>query len=321
MTSLHNVNQFKNKKVLLIGDTIIDIYTYCTVVSEALYAPIPEAEETRSNISFGGNSLVANNILELGGKVAFVSVIGQDAAARHYDHFTHPNLTKFFFVDPTRKTTVKQRWFADGKAILQVNNVDNHDLNPSLEKKIFKVLEKEVKKSDIIAVMDPQHGFLTKNIIAKILELGEKYHKPVYVDVQISHRKSKHTQYKGADTFFLNSKEAKAVDSSFNSEESEKTLNRIAKKLNASNVIIKLGEKGSVALFGGKYIKTKAHRVNPVDVCGAGDAFLAAFSLCNREAPEDSLLIANIWGGLSTTIHGTVPPQKKDLKRALKKSN
>jgi sugar/nucleoside kinase (ribokinase family) len=56
-----------------------------------------------------------------------------------------------------------------------------------------------------------------------------------------------------------------------------------------------------------------------VDPCGAGDAFLAAFSLGDRSQPEESLKIANIWGALSTTIHGTIPPQKAELLKILNK--
>ena len=317
MIHRNNIHTFKDRRVLIVGDTILDMYTYCNIVCEALYAPIPEVEETSTAVSFGGNSLVASNILELGGTVTFVSVVGDDATAKQYDSFVHPNLKKIFFVDKTRKTTVKQRWFADGKPLLQVNTVDNHDLSETLEKKVCVALEKEFKKSDIVVVMDPQHGFLTKNLITKILELSKKYEKPLYVDVQISHRESKHTLYKGADTFFLNSGEAKAIHPHFSATNAKQSLEEIAKKLDARNIIVKLGEKGSVALFEGKYIRTKAHPVSPVDVCGAGDAFLAAFSLCDRDTPEDSLTIANVWGGLSTTVHGTVPPKREDLLKML----
>lgn len=317
MKNRNNIEGFKDKNVLVVGDTIVDIYTYTNIVCEALYAPIPEAEEVRSVVSFGGNSLVASNMLELGGNVAFVSVVGDDDAAKHYDAFTHPRLRKLFVTDKTRKTTVKQRWFAGSKALLQVNQVDNHDLSPALEKKVCALLEKEVPQTDVIVVMDPQHGFLTKNIIAKLHALSKKYTKPLYVDVQISHRESRHTLYQGADTFFLNSTEAKAVHPEFSVATALRSLAEIAEKLEAQNVIVKLGKRGSVAWFGGTYIKTPAHAVEAVDPCGAGDAFLAAFALCDPGTPEDSLKIANIWGGLSTTIHGTIPPKKKDLKREL----
>ena len=59
--------------------------------------------------------------------------------------------------------------------------------------------------------------------------------------------------------------------------------------------------------------------MNVVDTCGAGDAFLAALCLGGLARPELSLHIANRWAGLSTTVHGTVPPRLADLFETLEK--
>lgn len=311
------IGSFKDKSVLLVGDIILDIYIYCNVVGQALYAVVPEVEEIRSVISFGGNGLVASNILELGGNLTFFSVIGADEDAKYYDSLVHPKLKKFFFIDKTRKSTVKRRWYADGKALLQVNKVDNHDISPDLEKKIIKSIEQHVRNTDVIVIMDPQHGLLTKGLINHLKKISKKFKKPMYVDVQISHRKSNHHLYHGVDCMLLNEKEARAVYPKFDIKKPEHTLQAIMKKLSLKNIIVKLGSRGAIAMFGDQYIKTRTYKVKAVDPCGAGDAFLAAFSLGDRKLPEESLKIANIWGALSTTIHGTIPPKKKDLIKAI----
>ncbi len=313
------IRLFRDKRVLLVGDPILDIYIYCNVVSQALYAPVPEVEETKSVVSFGGNGLVASNILELGGSLTFFSVIGDDEDAKYYDSFTHPRLKKFFFVDKTRKNTVKRRWYADGEVLLQANKVDNHSINPELEKRIIKSIELHVKKADVVVVMDPQHGLMTKGLVNYLKKVSKKYKKPMYVDVQISHKKSNHYLYRGVDGMFLNEREAKAIYPKFDVKKPQQTLLSIMKKLRLSNVVVKLGNRGSISVFNGRYIKSQPHKVKAVDVCGAGDAFLAAFSLGDRDYPEESLTIANIWGALSATIHGTKPPKKEDLIRALRK--
>jgi D-glycero-beta-D-manno-heptose-7-phosphate kinase len=310
---------FKNKKVLLIGDVILDVYIYSNIVNEALYAPIPEVEEKRTQVSFGGNGLVASHILELGGKVFFVSVIGNDEEAKHYHKWNHKSLKKFFFVDDTRKTTVKKRWFAGGEALLQANQVDNHAINSSLEKKIINRIKSIIPIVDVVTVMDPQHGLLTKNIINNILKLCKKYNKPFYIDTQISHRPSNHHLYKGAHTMFLNKKEAKAVFPEFNLRKPEQALKKIRSGLHLQNVLIKLSENGFVGLFDNKFLKSSGYKVKTVDACGAGDAFLAAFSLGDKNNLEETLKVANIWAALSTTIHGTIPPKKKNLLKALSK--
>jgi|SRR3989344_2121537 len=311
------LGSFKNKNVLLIGDAMLDIYTYTTVVGQALYAAVPEVEEISSTISFGGNGLVASNILELGGNLTFFTVIGADQDAKLYDSFAHARLKKFFFIDKTRKSTVKRRWYAGNRALLQVNTVDNHDISRNLEKRIIKSIKPHIKHADVIVVMDPQHGLLTKGLINYLKQASRKFKKPMYVDGQISHRKSNHHLYAGVDCILMNEKEARAVYPAFNIKKPEQTLLAIKKKLRLKNIIVKLGDRGSIAILNDRYIKSRSYKVKAVDTCGAGDAFLAAFSLGDVSRSGESLTIANIWGALSTTIHGTLPPKKKDLIRAI----
>lgn len=313
------VNSFRDKKVLLIGDVIIDIYNHCNTAGQALYANVPEVEETKSSISFGGNGLVASNILELGGNLTFLSVIGDDDDARYYNAFVHPKLKKIFLVDKTRKTTVKRRWYAGKRALLQVNKVDNHNISPALEKKIIKQINLHAKNADVIVVMDPQHGLMTKSFIKHLKKISHKFNKPMYVDAQISHKKSNHHLYAGVDCMFLNEKETKAIYPKFNVKNPKQSLLAIIKKLKLKSVVVKLGSRGSVAIFDGQYIKSAPHKVKVIDTCGAGDAYLAAFSLGDRDNPIESLRIANIWGALSTTIHGTIPPKRRELNKSLKK--
>ena len=313
------IKSFKDKRVLLIGDAILDVYIYGRVVGESLDAPVPEVEEGQANIFFGGNGLVANHILGLGGHLTFITILGADEDAKYYDSLVHPKLKKIFLVDNTRRTTVKRRWYDGLRKLLQVNKVDNHDISISLEKKLFGHIEREAKNVDVIVVMDPQHGLLKQTLIDNLLKISKKYEKPLYVDVQISHKKSNHHLYRNVDCMLLNEKEARAVYPKFDIKKPKQSLLTIMKKLRLKNVVVKLGNRGVIAIFNGQYIKSQPYKVRAVDACGAGDAFLAAFSLGDRNRPKESLEIANIWGALSTKIHGTIPPKKKDLNRAIKK--
>ncbi len=292
------INFFSKKKILLLGDTILDIYSYGKEVCKSSDSDAAEVEENKISVFFGGASLVASNILELGGQVIFFSVVGNDEAARYYDNFSHLKLEKHFFVDGSRPTTVKKRFWAGDKKLFQANLADNRCIDPRIEEKLFQEIEPFIKGIDAIVTLDAQHGFMTKNLIANIVSLAKKYKKPLYVDSQISHRPSNHHLYRGADCLFLNQKEAEAID---------------VHSLGTANFVIKLGDKGSEAWFDNKCIRSGAYAVKVVDPCGAGDAFLAAFALGDRDALEESLAVANTWAALSTTVRGTLPPKKIDL--------
>jgi rfaE bifunctional protein kinase chain/domain len=292
------INSFDKKRILLIGDTILDIYSYGRKVCKSSDSDAVEVEEDKISVSFGGASLVASNILELGGHVIFFSVIGNDEAAKYYDNFNHPKLEKHFLVDGNRSTTIKKRFWVGDKKLFQANFVDNRCIEPATEKKIVQEIKPFIKNIEVIVVLDAHHGLMTKNLIASLVSLAQKYQKPLYVDSQISHRPSNHHLYKGADCLFLNQREANAVN---------------VHSLGVTNFIIKLGDQGSKAWFNNKRIRSKAYPVKAVDPCGAGDAFLAAFSLSNRDAVAESLTVTNTWAALSTTIRGTQPPKKQDL--------
>lgn len=313
MNKLDIIKSFGQKKILLIGDTILDVYSYSQAVCKALDAPTIEAEQNDVSISFGGASLVANNILELGGSLIYFTVVGDDKNAKYYDSFNYPKLDKHFLVDKNRRTTVKRKFWVDGYKLLQINEVDNQDINLNLEKKIIKLIEPFVSDVDLIIIFDAQHGLLIKNLINYLIKLSKKYNKPLYVDSQVSHKSSNHHLYKGADCVFLNQTEAMAVNSSLSINKPKSLLNSLKQELGISNVIVKIGAKGSLALFNNKYIKTPSHRVKTVDACGAGDAFLAAFSLGNTKLITETLDISNIWAAQSTTIYGTKIAKKQDL--------
>ena len=108
------IENFKNKKILLIGDPILDIYVYGTALGKSAETPTMVAKEERTEVSYGGSSLVVRNILELGAKVSYIAVIGNDEEAKHYNKFNHANLTNYFVVDKTRRTTIKKRFWIDG---------------------------------------------------------------------------------------------------------------------------------------------------------------------------------------------------------------
>lgn len=300
------IKSFDKKKILLIGDTILDVFVYGKAVKLNFDAPTPEAEETEVKRFFGGASLVASHILELGGSVYFVSVVGGDQDAKEYDAFSHPKLTKYLFVDKNRKTTVKRRFWVDGYKLVQMNQVTNDPIDEDIEKEVLAKVEPYFSKADAVIVSDNGHGLLTQNLIAQLISLSQKYQKPLYADCQIGHASAKHHFYRGADCLFPNQKEVESISPAFDPKE-------FMEKTGVNNVVIKLGVEGVMSLFNGELIKIPGERVEAADTCGAGDAFLAAFSLGDRNFPAESLAIANTWAALSTTLKGTAIPKKQDL--------
>ena len=72
------IQSIKNKRILLVGDTIIDKNTYGTLLGTSAETPTIVAERKSSNYSLGGAFLVARNLITLGAKVTFITLSGDD---------------------------------------------------------------------------------------------------------------------------------------------------------------------------------------------------------------------------------------------------
>jgi sugar/nucleoside kinase (ribokinase family) len=142
--------------------------------------------------------------------------------------------------------------------------------------------------------------------------------KPVYVDSQVSQTAANHKLYRGGCVICLNLKEARCIDPGFTPQESAGAFDTLNTELDTERIVVKLGEDGAMFQNGRQVTHVAANKVTVTDTTGAGDAFLSAFCLAGTENPENALLLANAWAGLSVQIHGTIPPKRADLLKAVK---
>lgn len=281
---------FAAKRVCVIGDTIIDIETrleriknddrgvptYRTILDEYR----GKTEET----SFGGAALVVRNLLELGARVDFITASGYGKGALAAQSFHHPNL-RTHGPHVAKPQTVKHRFWCDGKKVMQVDTFDNSPPSPKDECSIGSAFN---TLTDVIVIADYRHGLLTQGL-AEVAVSCRSPDIPVYVASQISQSESNHHWYKGDGvTLVLNETEWESV------------------KPHAFYVRTR-GGAGSERVTGNGMVADPAIKVDVVDTCGAGDAFLAALAL------TDDTRFANIWAGLSCTVRGPNPPTQQML--------
>ena len=70
--------RFKNKKILVIGDIMLDKYIWGGVSRISPEAPVPVLKIIRTEYGCGGAGSVAANLAALGAKPYCIAVIGQD---------------------------------------------------------------------------------------------------------------------------------------------------------------------------------------------------------------------------------------------------
>lgn len=305
------VENFKNKKILVVGDSILDKSVYGTALGLSLETPTLKGKKEKTEYSYGGAANVVENILELGANCTFITLLGDDSESDVYKKWENENLELTPIIEKGRLATVKERhWMTKGQMykVLQWDQLDNREINSDSVKNIIEIINKRIKEFDLILLVDYRHGMMPKSLIESIKKIAKDNNKPIIASSQVSESKSNHIDYSGVDLIVLNKKEAETIDNAFN----ENNISRLSRKMN-SNVCVTLGDKGSIVYFNGKQCFKEPIKVNEIDSCGAGDSFLAALALSDFNNPEISLMIANIWAGISVQINGAKPPKKQEL--------
>ena len=120
---------FHQKKVLIVGDAMIDAYMWGHIERMSPEAPVPVVQIDTHENRLGGAANVAKNIKSLGGNPILCTVIGNDEKGTLFRHLMKNEsiTTKGVLVSRYRKTTVKTRIISDRKHQLRVDEENNFD--------------------------------------------------------------------------------------------------------------------------------------------------------------------------------------------------
>lgn len=307
------VECFARKRILLVGDTILDIYTYGKAMGLSSETPTIVGRKDSEKVTLGGAGFVCENLLALGAQVTFVTLTGDDEESLRIRNVKRPSLTLVPITVPGRPTTVKHRFWMDGYKLFQLDTRDDTPISDALAADAAARIVPLIARSDAVIISDYRHGFLTQMLAKKMMEAAAAAGKNVYVDSQVAQQASNHPQYRPGAVICLNLKEARCLDAGFEPQATAAAFDKLSKLLETSRIVVKLGDKGALMLAGDRVLAAPAPKAELVDPIGAGDAFLSAFALAGVEKPESALALANLWAGLSVQIHGTSPPALADL--------
>ena len=317
MDFIHSsINQFKDKKVLIIGDAMIDAYMWGNIHRMSPEAPVPIVNIEKRESRLGGAANVALNIQSLGARPTLFTAIGNDHNGNLFCDLMAKQKLDGTGIQKLkdRNTTVKTRVISNDKHVLRVDEENTHPIKDEfiaieLEKLMYSV------KFDVVIFEDYNKGLLTEQLIQKAIQTARKLNIPTIVDP----KKNNFFAYKGVDIFKPNLKELKeglGIEFDVSSEkELANNVESLRQKLNAKGVLLTLSEHGIYFKNSTHIYKEPAHKRNIVDVSGAGDTVVsvAALALACGLENEELMRIANLAGGLVCEKVGVVPIQLKDL--------
>lgn len=320
MNSLsQTLDLFKTKRVLIIGDAMIDAYMWGDINRMSPEAPVPIVKIDKRESRLGGAANVALNIQSLGATPILFSAIGDDHYADLFIELMNEQKLSCEGIQKisNRRTTVKTRIISNNKHVLRV---DEEYTNPIQDESLLNQLEKMIQEQsfDVIIFQDYNKGLLTKTVIQKAIKAAKNKGIPTIVDP----KKENFFSYQSVDIFKPNLKEIKEglnLDFDETSKaELFKHVNELRNKINAEGILLTLSEKGIYFQKENAVYRKKAHKRNIIDVSGAGDTVVSVAALALACDIEDDFLmrIANLAGGLVCEKVGVVPIQREDLLKA-----
>jgi D-glycero-beta-D-manno-heptose-7-phosphate kinase len=311
---------FKNKKILVIGDLMLDRYIEGTVNRISPEAPVPVVEVKTEFTRMGGAANVAYNLFSLKAIPILIGIVGEDDTGKLLTGLMHNlNLpTEHLLKSKQRPTVVKTRIIANDQHIVRTDRESKLPLEKELVEKVIKAVEKTIDQTDALIIQDYNKGLLTTDIITRIIKIAKTHQKIITVDPKFNN----FFQYNSVALFKPNRKETEQalgirIDSIKDVENSCKLL---LDRLNCESVLITLGEEGMclVESNGDVFrVPTKARKVH--DVSGAGDTVISMLTLalsCGADIKEATTL-ANYAAGSVCGEVGVVPITPDKLKMAI----
>ncbi|MBN3032497.1 MAG: D-glycero-beta-D-manno-heptose-7-phosphate kinase [Candidatus Saganbacteria bacterium] len=311
--------ELAGKKVLVLGDLMLDEHIWSKVSRISPEAPVPVADVVKITHVPGGCGNVAANVAALGGVPCLVGLLGRDSSGeklvRALERQNVP--TGNLIIDANRPTILKSRIIAASQHVVRVDREDRTIISPAVTKKLIRKLRELAPKMDAIVISDYEKGTLTREVCQVLIKLARRYKKPLAIDP----KGFDYSKYRGATVITPNLREAAIAARTVIFDDKSLSLagKTLLKLAGASYVLVTRGKDG-MTLFdrrGSTYLPAIPREV--FDITGAGDTVIATLSLALAAgAPtREAASLANLAGSIVVGKIGTAVCTREELELAL----
>lgn len=307
------LDNFKNIKIGVVGDLMLDDYIYGTVERISPEAPVPVVNVKEEKFVLGGAANVVNNLASLGAKTICFGVIGNDAnGERLLGAFADKKIDVSGLIrDKERTTIVKRRIIGSNQQLLRIDWEDITPISTFLEYALLRNIESKIDELDAVILSDYDKGVLTPMVAKEIVRMCRDRGKIVTVDPKPKNA----LNYYGATSMTPNRKEAKeclGMERATNMEEVGKELKE---KLKLDNLLLTRSEEGMSLFIEDKIVNIPTFAKEVYDVTGAGDTVISVFTLAAASGVSwhEAAKIANTAAGVVVGKMGTSTVTKDEI--------
>jgi len=317
-----HLDHFHGRKILVVGDLMVDRYIWGTVDRISPEAPVPIVNVSSESSLFGGATNVLHNIMTLGGKGFLCGVVGNDEAGRWIQNGLKSKGVEEagIVVEEERPTTQKTRIMAHQQQVVRYDHEKRGPISMQSEARCLDFVIACLKEVDCLVISDYAKGVITTGFLKKILPVARRRGVPILIDSKVKH----FGLYKGVMLVTPNHKEAAAASGidfdNGDPDAVQKVGLVLLKKIGCQAVLITRGEYGMslIQRAGGvTHIPTVAREV--YDVTGAGDTVIGTLALAVAAGVPlcDAANLANHAAAVVVGRVGTATVSLEELKKTL----
>jgi rfaE bifunctional protein kinase chain/domain len=317
-----NIDQFKQIRVLVIGDLMIDEYLWGNVDRISPEAPVPVVAIETESQTLGGAGNVINNLTAMGATFFAIGTAGTGKAGLMiFEKLTELGVeTDGIVSEPDRPTTRKTRVIASNQQVLRIDKEIKKQITASTLEKLMAIIENKMGDVDVIIISDYDKGLVTKELVARTVALAKTHGVLTLADP----KSLNFSKYAEISVLTPNKKEAGlAVNMDILTEQDLFSAGeKIMDQAGLEKLLITCGKDG-MALFekGGPphVIASKARQV--FDVSGAGDTVISllGLGLAAGLSFHNAAMVANAAAGIVVAKVGTATTSIQELRQALER--
>ena len=306
MDDIHSwFSVMKSKKVMLVGEIIVDEYVQCKALGKSGKEPVLVVQQLNGQIFMGGILAIANHLSEFCSEVVIYSYLGEKREYEEEIQKQLPSNVRLYTIAKKGAPTIHKKRYIDEYSqsrILGVYDLEDGLIDKDEEAELLTEISKSITDFDLVIVADYGHGLLSPQIVDYICE-----HAPyLALNTQINaSNRGFHTisKYPKGDLVCIHEGELRQDYRSITAP-IEELMVTLYTRMSCQEMIItqgKSGIKGYSDKEGFLHCPAFAHKV--IDRVGAGDSVLALTALCfSSGVPRDiALLLGNFAGAQSVS--------------------
>jgi len=321
------IDQFRRESILVLGDFVADEFVFGEISRVSREAPVLILRRREMHTLPGGGANAVNNLADLGARVHPVATLGDDAAGDGLaEYFRKKKVDTAGLLHRSGWTTPAKTRFLAGwphtaqQQVLRVDREPDGLPDAAIEMIVRKARERIAGVSAVL-ISDYGYGSATPEIVASIRG-RKRWARPVTLDSR--HRLH---AYAGLDLTAATPNEAE-IEAAHNAQiagdpsKLDSFARRTMARLNLSALVVTRGRHGMTVFERGRAPQPLAvfGSDQAVDVTGAGDTVIAAFTLAlaaGASVPQ-AARIANYAGGIVVMKRGTATVTREELVAAIR---